>query len=142
MADAIAYTDGASRGNPGPGALAFEIYLGDRLLLRQGKVIGTCTNNEAEYKAMIEALRNAWRLGLQELIVRSDSQLVINQMTGRWAIREPRLGALARAAREEASRLREVKYEAVPREHPRIREVDALCNRLLDEAGYRPAWLS
>ncbi|MCW4030837.1 MAG: ribonuclease HI family protein, partial [Candidatus Bathyarchaeota archaeon] len=92
------YTDGASRGNPGPSAIAF-IVLDDkgRILKEHSECAGVGTNNEAEYKALISALRKAKELA-EEIEIYSDSNLIVNQMNGHWRIKHPNMKPLWREA--------------------------------------------
>ncbi|MGC8970347.1 MAG: ribonuclease HI family protein [Conexivisphaera sp.] len=130
--DAQIYTDGASRGNPGPCAYAYLIVRGGDVVARRSGYIGTCTNNEAEYVAVREALEEALRLGLRRVRIHSDSRLVINQLSGRWRARNPRMRALAAGIRALAAKFDEVEFVNVPREDPLIGAVDAMCNETLD----------
>ncbi len=96
-----AYIDGGSRGNPGPSAAAFVLTdEDDNVLIEQGYFLGERTNNEAEYMALIELLR--W-LGKHKdfhktkgdsVHVRCDSLLLVNQVTGTWKVKEPRMKEL------------------------------------------------
>lgn len=91
------YTDGASRGNPGQAGIGAVIHLDHDHIYETKKYIGIATNNTAEYRALIHAL--AW---LQErgwsrpLMIYSDSQLMVRQLTGRYKIKQAHLQALAR----------------------------------------------
>ena len=74
-------TDGGARGNPGPAAYGFVLEAEDGTVLdARGEAIGVATNNVAEYRALVEGLRKAAELGVDELEVVSDSQLVVEQM--------------------------------------------------------------
>lgn len=122
------FCDGGSRGNPGPAACAFIIY-DDAGNIRQkcGKYLGTATNNEAEYQAVIEALSS----NLSDLNFYLDSLLVVNQLNGFWKIKEPRLKELFLKVKKLSSSLN-VSYSYVPREQNRA--ADALVNETLDKA--------
>jgi ribonuclease HI len=129
------YTDGASRGNPGPSAYAFVVCSGENLLLHEESVfIGTATNNIAEYQAVINGLR--WLSGITRgpIEIYSDSELVMRQITGRYSVRQPHLRTLYRDVKLLEPSFRSVIYMAVPREHPVIRRADELCNGTLDAA--------
>ena len=132
------YTDGASRGNPGPSAWAYLILdeKGATLEERAGG-IGIRTNNEAEYHGLIEGLRAALRHGGTKISVCSDSELVIRQMNGRYRVSAPRLLPLFHEAKSVAGRFRTIEYHSVPREHPVITRADRLCNAVLDEEARR-----
>ncbi|BBE42320.1 Phosphoglycerate mutase [Conexivisphaera calida] len=134
-AEALVYTDGASRGNPGPCAYAFLIIRGDEVVARRSEYLGRCTNNEAEYTAVARAMEEALRLGIRRIRVHSDSRLVISQLTGRWRVKDPRMRALSSRIKELASKFEVVEFVNVPREDPLIRAADHMCNRTLDEVA-------
>ena len=97
----IAYIDGGSRGNPGPSAAAFVLTdKDDNVLIEQGFFLGERTNNEAEYRALIELLRwlgkhkDFHKTKSDSVHVRCDSLLLVNQVTGNWKVKEPRLKEL------------------------------------------------
>ncbi|MBP1927953.1 ribonuclease HI [Methanolinea mesophila] len=131
------YTDGASRGNPGPSAYAYLVCDRDRILDETGKFLGKATNNEAEYQAVIAALDAGARFSHGSVTVFSDSELVIRQLNGRYAVRAAHLLPLYRRVKEREGMFQNVEYRSVPRENPLIRRMDALCNRILDDAVKR-----
>jgi len=91
----VIYADGAARGNPGPAAIAAIIKDEQgRLITNISRRIGTATNNQAEYRAIIAALEEATRLGAREVDIRSDSQLVVKQISGGYRVRKPALKPL------------------------------------------------
>ena len=94
---AVLYTDGASRGNPGPAAIGAVIRDSKGVVLaRISRRIGKTTNNQAEYHAVIAALSNSKITSVDESIdICSDSQLIINQLNRRWNIKEDHLRKLA-----------------------------------------------
>jgi ribonuclease H / adenosylcobalamin/alpha-ribazole phosphatase len=133
----VVEADGGSRGNPGPagwGAVVRDAD-GQTLLERYGS-LGTTTNNVAEYTGLIEGLTAALELNATEVAVRMDSKLVVEQMSGRWQIKNPGLRPLAARAATLAGRFESVTYEWIPRE--RNRAADALANRAMDEATGKP----
>lgn len=99
----IIHTDGGSRGNPGPAATGIVVLSEDEVLHEFGTYLGVATNNEAEYTAVIEALK--WFISSDvkratsevSLSFKLDSQLVVEQLSRRWKIKEPRLQQLADA---------------------------------------------
>ena len=130
--------DGGSRGNPGPagyGAVVRTHPTAEILLERYGS-LGVTTNNVAEYTGLVEGLKAALELNATEVDVRMDSKLVIEQMSGRWQIKNPGLRPLAAAAAELVSRFVSVTFEWIPRE--RNKAADALANRAMDEAAGKP----
>ena len=130
--------DGGSRGNPGPagyGAVVREHPSGEILLERYG-ALGVTTNNVAEYTGLIEGLKAARELNAEQVDVRMDSKLVVEQMSGRWQIKNPGLRPLAAEAAALVGRFDQVTFEWIPRS--RNKAADALANRAMDEAA-RPA---
>ena len=130
----IANIDGASRGNPGPAAYAVVIRDADgKLVLELAKKFGRDTNNVAEYYGLLAALDFATTHGIQALRIRSDSELLVRQMQGRYKVKSPDLKPL----HERASKLsRQLQYFAI--EHVRRElntDADALANVALDSAG-------
>lgn len=89
------FVDGCSLGNPGPAGIGYLIFDEDgRLLSKKWKHVGVRTNNEAEYLAAIEALREALSLGASEVELLSDSELLVKQIRGEYAVRSSRLAPL------------------------------------------------
>ena len=134
----IVEADGGSRGNPGPagyGAVVREAATGEILLERYAS-LGITTNNVAEYSGLIAGLRAALELGAAQVDVRMDSKLVIEQMSGRWQIKNPGLRPLAAEAATLLGRFAAVTFEWIPRERNRV--ADALANRAMDEAAGKP----
>lgn len=132
------FTDGASRGNPGPSACAYILVTGNGDVLEERAVfIGRGTNNEAEYRGLLEGLAAAERLGCVHLEVFSDSELMIRQMAGTYRVSSPRLRPLYEEAQALIRQFREVTFQSVPREHPLIGRADQLCNQVLDARGGR-----
>jgi ribonuclease H / adenosylcobalamin/alpha-ribazole phosphatase len=129
--------DGGSRGNPGPAGYGSVVRDGDGqvLLERQGS-LGVTTNNVAEYTGLIEGLKAAIELGATEVDVRMDSKLVVEQMSGRWQIKNAGLRPLAAEAAQLVARIGKVSFEWIPRE--RNKAADALANRAMDEAAGKP----
>jgi ribonuclease H / adenosylcobalamin/alpha-ribazole phosphatase len=126
-------TDGGARGNPGPAAYGFVLEADDGTVLdAHGEAIGVATNNVAEYQALVAGLARAIELGVDELDVVSDSELLVRQMTGVYRIKNPALRALSLEAARLARRLGRVTYTAVRREHNDL--ADRLVNEALDGA--------
>ena len=97
----IVSCDGASRGNPGPAGIGAQITCEDGTVLGEiAEGIGETTNNVAEYTAAIEGLSLAKELGAKTVTLRSDSQLLINQLTGRYRVKSEHLQPLYRRPRE------------------------------------------
>jgi ribonuclease HI len=102
--------------------------------------IGVATNNVAEYTAAIRGLERARELGATQVLLRSDSRLLIEQLAGRWKVKNPTLQRLHHEARSLIREFEEVRFEHVRRE--RNVEADALANRGVDEwlAGEGASW--
>jgi ribonuclease H / adenosylcobalamin/alpha-ribazole phosphatase len=124
-------TDGGARGNPGPAAYGYVLEADDGTVLdARGETIGVATNNVAEYRGLVAGLEKAVELGVQELEVVSDSELLVRQMTGEYKIKNEALQDLSAAAHELARRLDRVTYTSVRREHNEL--ADKLVNEALD----------
>ena len=123
--------DGAARGNPGPaGAGAVIVDEAGSVLVEVAEGLGETTNNVAEYTAAIRGLEEAERLGAGSVVLRSDSQLLINQLTGRYRVKTEHLVPLHRRIRQLVGRFDRVTFEHVPRE--RNVEADRLANLGVD----------
>jgi ribonuclease HI len=124
-------TDGGARGNPGPAAYGYVLEADDgQLLAAHGEAIGRATNNVAEYRALIAGLEKAVELGVDQLAVISDSELLVKQMRGEYKVKNETLRDLWSEAEELANQLRSVTYTAVRREHNEL--ADRLVNEALD----------
>ena len=127
------FTDGGARGNPGPAAYAYVLEAEDGTVLEaRGQAIGVATNNVAEYRALVEGLRRAAELGLAEVEVVSDSELLVKQMRGEYRVKNEALKELNAEAEALARRIARVTYTAVRREHNEL--ADRLVNEALDAA--------
>ena len=127
-------TDGGARGNPGPAAYAYVLEADDGTVLdARGEAIGVATNNVAEYRALVEGLRKAVELGVSELEVVSDSELLVRQMTGVYKVKNEALRELWAEARALARSIPRLSYRAVRREHNEL--ADRLVNEALDAVG-------
>jgi len=129
--DVIAYTDGASRGNPGPAAAGFILNNSSGAQL-EGKAffIGQATNNVAEYAAVIKALETARQLQAKKLIVFSDSELLVRQINGQYKVKNEGLRPLFRQAIELLEGFDSWKVQHITRE--KNKEADKLVNQALD----------
>ncbi|MCY7304493.1 MAG: ribonuclease HI family protein [Thermoleophilia bacterium] len=127
------FTDGGARGNPGLAAAAFVLQDADGVVLdARGDAIGVQTNNVAEYTALLNGLRRAAELGLTEIEVVSDSELMVKQMRGEYKIKNAALRELSTEAAHLARAVGDVRYTAVRREHNKL--ADKLVNDALDAA--------
>jgi ribonuclease HI len=126
-------TDGGARGNPGPAAYGYVLEAEDGTVLdARGETIGVATNNVAEYRALIAGLEKAVELGIDELEVVSDSELLVKQMQGEYRVKNEALRELNDEANSLERELGRVRYTAVRREHNEL--ADKLVNEALDGA--------
>jgi ribonuclease HI len=125
------FTDGGARGNPGPAAAAYVLEADDgTVLAARGEAIGVATNNVAEYRALVAGLEQARDLGVDDLEVVSDSELVVKQMLGEYKVKNAALRELSLRAARVAREIGAVRYTAVRREHNEL--ADRLVNEALD----------
>ena len=145
----IGRTDGACRGNPGPASIGVALYDASRDGADHpsaqpdatiSAAIGTTTNNVAEWKAVISAIELAAELGASEIHLLLDSKLVVEQLNGRWRVRDAKLAPLFDEARARLTRFAVWSAAHVPREENH--QADALANEGLDRAlRGGPAWV-
>lgn len=134
------YTDGASRGNPGPSAIGASLQSADGHEIDSlSQVIEDGTNNVAEYRAALAGLERAalHTNGVVEL--RTDSELVVKQMNGHYAAKKPELRALRVRLVKAAEAFSAVRFVHVGREHDGQQRADALGNAALAAAGHPKA---
>lgn len=127
----IIYSDGGSRGNPGPSASGFVIKdMSDHTLFEGGKYLGVTTNNQAEYQAVKLALEKAIEMGVRYVQFRMDSLLVVNQLSGVYQIKNRDLWPIHAAIKELMAKFKEISFTHVLREYNK--EADAMVNKILD----------
>lgn len=127
----LLYADGGSRGNPGPSASGFVLYdMNNAQLFRRGVYIGVTTNNQAEYLALKYGLEEAQKIGARVVHVRMDSLLVVNQMLGKFKVRNRDLWPIHDAIKQLLPHFEKVHFTHVPRELNK--EADAAVNEALD----------
>ena len=132
--EVIVYTDGGSRGNPGPSASGFVVYDRDgELLFEGGKYLGITTNNQAEYQAVKLGLEKALELSAQVVSFRLDSQLVASQLTGVYQIKNRDLWPIHESIKDLILKFQKVTFTHVRREFNK--EADAMVNKILDRYG-------
>jgi len=126
------FTDGAARGNPGPaGAGAVIFSPAGHVMAKIGKFLGESTNNVAEYTGLILGLRRAKAMGLKELDVFSDSELLVKQLAGDYQVKAEHLRPLYEEARSLLQGFADVHVAHVPREENAA--ADEMSNRAIDE---------
>jgi ribonuclease HI len=135
MLDAVLiYFDGGARGNPGPAAIGALVLdptsVPPQRIATVSERIGETTNNVAEYRALIAGLRAAAAISARVARVRGDSKLVIEQVAGRWKVKQPHLKPLHAEACALLARYDEIDLAHVRREQNT--EADALVNAALD----------
>lgn len=129
----VAYSDGGSRGNPGPSATGVVIFdPAGREVHRESRRTGVGTNNEAEYRAAISALEAALGLGASHIELRMDSELLVRQLTGRYRVRNPRLIPLYKRLLDLRGRFQSATFRSIPRTGNRL--ADNLANQALDSS--------
>lgn len=124
------FCDGASRGNPGPGSFGYAIFEGSETIAREGRVLGTVTNNVAEYEGLIQGLARCQELGATEVTVKSDSQVLVRQLNGEYKVKAAHLQVLAQKARELLRGFERVQILHIRREENTL--ADKLANAALD----------
>jgi len=123
--------DGASRGNPGPGSLGVVIYNSQgEIIAENKKTLGICTNNVAEYQALIKTLEMAIELQLDKLLIRSDSQLLVKQMQGHYKVRDEKIKALYHKVQTLLESFESIEFCHIPRAENKL--ADQLANEALD----------
>lgn len=137
MQNIIIFTDGGSRGNPGPAASGAVIANSDGTILQEyGQFLGKATNNEAEYQALILGLKKARALfgkakaKKMDVEIKSDSELMVRQMNGEYKIENSNIQPLFLKARNLAVDFADVSYTAIPR--AQNTKADHLVNQTLD----------
>lgn len=132
MDEAKLYSDGGSRGNPGHSAGAFVICgMDNNVVEKSGFYIGTTTNNQAEYQALLKGLQRTQVLGIRKLNVFMDSELIVKQLNGLYKIKNIDLKPLYRQIKDLVTHFEEVSFTHVPR--ALNKEADLEVNRILDE---------
>jgi len=125
------FTDGGSRGNPGPSAIGYAIYdLEDNLLHKDSKYLGITTNNQAEYQGLKVGLEKCRSLNIREVQVHMDSLLVVNQMKGVYKVKNRDLWPVHESLKVLIAEFSKVTFTHVPRELNKL--ADSMVNECLD----------
>jgi ribonuclease HI len=133
---ATLFADGGSRGNPGPAASGAVLYAEDGSVLAEvGEFLGTATNNVAEWRALLAGLVRARELGVDDIAVRMDSELVVRQVTGVYRVKHADLIPLHAKAKQLLREFKTTDVRHVPRKENAA--ADAVVNQYLDAAAAR-----
>ncbi|MFN3301432.1 MAG: ribonuclease HI family protein [Patescibacteria group bacterium] len=128
----IIYTDGGARGNPGPAAIGIIIYDENRNLIKKySKFIGETTNNQAEYEAVIQALKEAKQLMAEEIDCYLDSKLLVGQLNRKFKIKDQELSKAFIKIWNLSQSFKKINFFYIPRE--KNKEADALVNLAIDK---------
>lgn len=133
--EGVLYIDGAAFGNPGPSGIGVVLIIDGETVVTRSEDIGYGTNNRAEYTALLEGMRTARDRGITDLLVRSDSQLIVRQMQGEYKVKNKGLVPLRIEAERLARDFDRVRFEHIPRELNE--EADALSKLGAEEAKLR-----
>lgn len=126
----VIHSDGVSRGNPGLAAIGATIKDEEgKLIARISRRIGTTTNNQAEYRAVIAALEEAIKLGITHVELNSDSELIVRQIKGEYRVKKATLKPLYQQAKQLQNRFKSFAINHIPREQNT--EADMFANRAL-----------
>lgn len=131
LEEAKLFTDGGSRGNPGPAATGVIILdMEDNVVKKSSKYLGETTNNQAEYQALLEGLGLALELGVKKLEVYMDSELIVKQINGIYKIKNVDLKPHYDEIKKLAERFERVSFTHVPRAMNKL--ADEMVNKCLD----------
>ncbi len=132
ITDVNIYTDGGSRGNPGPSACSYVMFdCNKNIIKNDGSYLGITTNNQAEYQAVLLALKAAIEIGAKNIHIFADSLLVVNQMDGVYKIKNQDLVPIYNEAKQLIKQLGRVTFTHIPREMNRV--ADEQVNNILDK---------
>jgi ribonuclease HI len=132
----VTFTDGASRGNPGLAGAGILLFNAKGEKIKEDcQFLGVCTNNEAEYRALIFALTYAKDLTTGPLCCFLDSQLTVRQLNGEYALKSEKLTPFFHEVKNLMRYFSSVTFTHVPREHPQLQMADALANKGIDQAN-------
>jgi ribonuclease HI len=127
----ILHTDGGARGNPGPSAAGVVLSNSKKKVVKElGSYLGICTNNEAEYKALILGLEAAKKAGAKEVKSYLDSELIVKQLNGEYKVKSPNMKKLWLEVQDQMKAFEKITYAHVFRE--KNVDADRLVNEVLD----------
>lgn len=128
----IIFTDGGARGNPGPAGIGAVLYDADRRLVAEiSEYLGVTTNNQAEYRALIAALKKAAALGALEAACYLDSELVVKQLNREYKVKNKELAPLFLEIHNLSLKFKKISYTHIPREQNQA--ADRLANEAMDK---------
>ncbi len=129
---AVIFADGASRGNPGPAAIGVTIKdKRGKLITLISQRIGRATNNQAEYRAIIAALEESVRLGVKQVDIKMDSELVVKQISGEYRVKKATLKPLYQQVKQLQGQLKGFTITHILRQQNI--EADKLANKALND---------
>ncbi len=125
------FTDGASRGNPGPSSWSYVIYDRDILIEEHAAYLGITTNNQAEYAGLWEALKRLLEMKATNIAFYSDSELIVKQLNKEYKVRHPELKKIYLQVMMIIPKVFPVQFHHIPRE--KNKRADYLCNQILNQ---------
>jgi ribonuclease HI len=128
----LLFCDGASRGNPGPASYGFIIFQSGEIVFQKGGCLGITTNNVAEYEGLVRGLDRCVQMGASEIVVKSDSELLVRQLSGRYRVKAPQLLPLFERAKQLLKQFKSFEVVHIPRAENSL--ADALANEALDNS--------
>lgn len=127
----IIYTDGASRGNPGPASAGFVVYDTNNICIyEEAFLLGTQTNNFAEYSAVLRALTLSATNNITTLCLKSDSEFLVKQLMGLYKVKSPNIKTLYQECKKAICLIDNIQFQHVRREYNK--RADKLANLILD----------
>lgn len=134
MEKLIIFSDGGARGNPGPAGIGAVLYDEKKQIVAEvSQYLGVATNNQAEYRALIAALREASRLGAKQVACYLDSELIVRQLNREYKVKNKDLAPLFLEVYNLSLSFKNISYHHVPREENKA--ADKLANEAMDRAG-------
>ena len=131
MIKLITFSDGGARGNPGPAGIGAVLYNEDKIIVAEiSQYLGETTNNQAEYRALIAALKKARELGGQEITCYLDSELVVKQLNREYKVKNKDLAPLFLEVYNLSLGFRKISFIHIPREKNSV--ADRLANEAMD----------
>ncbi len=129
----IIFSDGGARGNPGPAGIGAVLYDENKKIVSEiSQYLGETTNNQAEYRALIAALKEAKRLKAEELACYLDSELVVKQLNREYKIKNKDLAPLFLEVYNLSLSFKKISFTHIPREKNTV--ADSLANKAMDKA--------